>query len=93
MSTDIATLKRTLGQAIRRARVSSGMSQESFAERAGLHRTYIGSIERGERNVSLVNLSKVASALGLRVSELFALAEQEHTDDPQAARRAPRSHR
>ncbi len=51
------------------------MSQEALADRAALHRTYVGGIERGERNVSFGNLLKLASALEVRPSELLAHAE------------------
>ena len=47
------------------------MSQEEFADLCGLDRTYVGGIERGERNVSLMNIEKVAKALRVSVSELF----------------------
>ena len=47
------------------------MSQEEFAEAVQLHRTYIGSVERGERNVSLVNLARIAKALKLSLSQLL----------------------
>ena len=47
------------------------LSQEAFADLCGLDRTYIGGIERGERNVALVNLEKIADALDLSLSELF----------------------
>jgi len=63
-----------LGQAIRHQRESMGFSQESFADEVGLHRTYIGSIERGERNLSLRNIIKIAKALGMKPSELFQKA-------------------
>jgi len=65
-----------LGQAIRQLRISTGLSQEAFADRCGLHRTYVGGIERGERNLSFANLLRVASALGLRPSELLVRYEQ-----------------
>ncbi len=65
-----------LGQAIRELRISTGLSQEAFADRCGLHRTYVGGIERGERNLSFANLLRVASALGLRASELLVRYER-----------------
>jgi transcriptional regulator with XRE-family HTH domain len=65
-----------LGQAIRQLRISTGLSQAAFADRCGLHRTYVGGIERGERNLSFANLLRVASALGLRPSELLVHYER-----------------
>jgi transcriptional regulator with XRE-family HTH domain len=59
------------GKAVRRQRSRKGLSQEAFADLCELDRTYVGGIERGERNVALVNIEKIASALGLRLSELF----------------------
>ena len=58
------------GSAVREARQAKGISQEHLAELANLHRTYIGSIERGERNVSILNILKIASALGTTPAEL-----------------------
>ena len=52
------------------------LSQEELAERAGLHRTYVGSVERGERNVALINVDRLARALGLSASELMSEAER-----------------
>jgi transcriptional regulator with XRE-family HTH domain len=49
-----------------------GYSQEELAERAGLHRNYVGGVERGERNVALENIVKLAKALGVPARELFA---------------------
>jgi transcriptional regulator with XRE-family HTH domain len=60
-----------LGRAIRRRRHKLGVSQEEFADLCGLDRTYIGGIERGERNVSLVNIEKIASTFKVPISELF----------------------
>lgn len=68
-----------LGTAIRERRVALGMSQEAFADHVGLHRTYIGSVERGERNLAVVNLAKIAHGLELKVSELVAAAETVRT--------------
>ena len=63
------------GAAVREARIERGYSQEAFAERAGLHRTYIGGIERGERNLALVNISRIAEALDLSMARLVAATE------------------
>ncbi len=60
-----------LGKAVRKKRRLLGLSQEGLAERADLHWTYIGGIERGERNVSLLNLVKIARALELTLSRLL----------------------
>jgi len=65
-----------LGRAVRRLREASELSQEELAARCGLHRTYVGGIERGERNVSFGNLLKLARALGVRPSTLLADAER-----------------
>lgn len=58
------------GARVRSLRMDLGLSQEDLADRAGLHRTYIGSIERGERNVSLINLYVLAAALQVEPKEL-----------------------
>jgi transcriptional regulator with XRE-family HTH domain len=52
------------------------MSQEELASRAGLHRTYLGGIERGERNPSYTNITRIAAALEVRPSQLLAEAER-----------------
>jgi transcriptional regulator with XRE-family HTH domain len=57
---------------MRRLRLLAGLSQEALAERAGLHRTYVSSIERGERNITLENIFRLAEALGADPRELFA---------------------
>jgi len=63
------------GLAVRKRRQELGMSQEEFADRAELHRTYVSDIERGRRNVSLDNIEKLALALGWSLSELMREAE------------------
>ncbi|HHL2560620.1 TPA: helix-turn-helix domain-containing protein [Yersinia enterocolitica] len=59
------------GLAVRKQRNNRNLTQEELASLCDLDRTYIGSIERGERNVSLVNIHKIASALNIEVKELF----------------------
>ena len=64
-----------LGRAIRAQREVRGLSQEELGFRSGLHRTYVGGIERGERNPSFTNILRVAEALGVSASDLLAVAE------------------
>ncbi len=72
---DYQELQVSLGRAIRGLRSRRRYSQESFADAVGLHRTYIGGIERGERNVSLRNLARIADTLEIPLSQLLAMAE------------------
>ncbi|EAM7648481.1 helix-turn-helix transcriptional regulator [Escherichia coli] len=60
-----------LGESIKKARTLLGISQEELAFRSMLHRTYISSVERGERNISFLNLIKIAKALEISPSELI----------------------
>ncbi|MDH6277226.1 transcriptional regulator with XRE-family HTH domain [Aurantimicrobium minutum] len=64
--------RKAFGDRIRALRSEQGLSQEEFAHEIGLDRTYIGGVERGERNVSLDNIHRIASALDVSPSELFA---------------------
>ncbi len=57
---------------LRRLRAQRGLSQEALADKAGIHRTYVGSVERAERNVSIDNICRLAWALGVDVRELLA---------------------
>lgn len=59
------------GRAVRQRRSRMRLSQEAFADLCGLDRTYVGGIERGERNVALVNIEKIAKAFRISISELF----------------------
>ncbi|MHB8644373.1 MAG: helix-turn-helix domain-containing protein [Thermomicrobiales bacterium] len=61
----------TLGKRIRQLRSQTGLSQEKLADKAGMDRTYYAGIERGERNPSVKNLAKIATALGVHISALF----------------------
>lgn len=67
----VGDIRHKFGQAVRKRRQKLGVSQEEFAEMCGLHRTYMGGIERGERNVSLINIQKVARAFKISLAELF----------------------
>ena len=59
------------GEKVRDIRLELGYSQEELSFKAGLHRTYISSVERGERNISIVNIQKLADALGLKMRDLM----------------------
>lgn len=60
------------GTRVRELRIAQGLSQEVLAQKAGLHRTYIGGVERGERNVSLENIQKIAVALKITIADLMS---------------------
>lgn len=64
-------LSKAFGLHVRRLRQEKGLSQESFAELCDLHRTYIGSIERGEKTPTLDTAAKIAKALGVKLSTVF----------------------
>lgn len=70
-------MQRNIGRIIQARRSKLGYSQESFADTIGVHRTYIGSVERGERNVTLKNLILIADGLNMPLSVLIAAAEAE----------------
>lgn len=59
------------GEKVREERFKKGLSQEELAAKAGVHRTYIGMIERGEKNITLLNIKKVAKALDLSIDKLL----------------------
>ena len=64
-------IKEKVGQRIKELRTKQGLSQEEFAFRCELDRTYITSLERGKRNISLTNLEKIANAFNMSLSEFF----------------------
>jgi transcriptional regulator with XRE-family HTH domain len=66
-----AKIQKHFGERLRSLRLTKGLSQEALAHSCGLDRTYIGSVERGERNISLINIHIIAAALGVPVAELF----------------------
>jgi transcriptional regulator with XRE-family HTH domain len=65
------TIQQEFGERVKKIRLQKGISQEKLAEFAGLHRTYISSIELGKRNVSLKNIQALASALEVSIHQLF----------------------
>jgi len=69
-----------VGKRIRELRKAKGFSQEGFAYEVGLDRTYMGSVERGERNLATLNLIRIAKALKMEVGELFPTTRTLHID-------------
>jgi ribosome-binding protein aMBF1 (putative translation factor) len=69
------TEQRRFGSVVRSRRLTLGISQEELAARARVHRTYIGSVERGERNISLLNIHALAKALGTTAGSLLTESE------------------
>jgi transcriptional regulator with XRE-family HTH domain len=67
----MSNIKQIIGKNIRNHRKEKGFSQEELAEKASLHRTYIGSVERGERNISVENIVSIARALNILAKELL----------------------
>lgn len=63
-------VRRVFAAQVRRIRTERGLSQERLADLTGLHRTYVGSVERGERNISIDNMERFAQALGVTVADL-----------------------
>jgi transcriptional regulator with XRE-family HTH domain len=66
------TIGQQFGDRVRELRQTRGISQEDLAFKSGMHRTYLGGIERGERNPTLKNIAKLAKALGVSLPELFS---------------------
>jgi len=64
-------LQRQLGHSLRALRTASGLSQEAFADQLGIHRTYVGGLERGERNVTLQTVERIAELLGVPALSLL----------------------
>lgn len=68
---DARQIKRLVGQRVRALRMRRGWSQEQLGFKSGLHRNYVGGIERGERNVAIVNIARLAKAFGVRPRDLL----------------------
>ncbi|NNN20590.1 MAG: helix-turn-helix transcriptional regulator [Acidimicrobiales bacterium] len=76
-----SSLLQAFGDRVRQRRLENGLSQEKLAELSGLHRTYIGHVERGEVNLALINILRIAKSLSIDASELVeGLADE--LDDP-----------
>jgi transcriptional regulator with XRE-family HTH domain len=69
-------IRERFGDAVRDLREARALTREEFAERAGIHRTYLSDIERGTRNVSPVNIERLSEALAIELSELFRSVER-----------------
>ena len=74
-------LLRVFSNNLRKYRSASGLSQEAFANKAGLHRTYISALERGKRSIALDNIEKIANALGIDACLLFIDTTKETSTD------------
>jgi len=73
----VPNLQKALGKRIRELRLKKSFSQESFADHCGLHRTYMGGIERGERNLTIQTVATIAKGLGITMSDLLADIEKQ----------------
>jgi len=69
-------IRERFGFAVKVRREELDLTQEDLADKAGIHRTYVSDIERGSRNVSLINIERIASALSVPMTELFRLVER-----------------
>jgi len=69
-------IRERFGFAVKVRREELGLTQEDFAHNAGIHRTYLSDVERGTRNLSLINIELLARALSLPISELFKIIEK-----------------
>jgi len=72
----MSKIQKRFGDRVRELRLAKGLSQEELAFRVKIHRTYIGGIERGERNPSLKNIAAIAKALDVTLPELFSFEEK-----------------
>ena len=74
-------IKFIIGQRIRNYRIQKNLSQEQLSELANCHPTYIGQLERGEKNATLESIQKVAQALNIPLSQLFEKIEEKQNED------------
>jgi transcriptional regulator with XRE-family HTH domain len=71
-----ADIRERFGYGVKRRREDLGLTQEDLAEKARIHRTYLSDVERGTRNLSLINIERLAAALSMPISELFRVVEE-----------------
>ncbi len=76
----MSDIVKIIGQRIRNYRHEKGLSQEKLAEMSGCHPTYIGQVERGEKNATLESIEKIASAMGISLSKLFEKMGENNSD-------------
>ena len=84
----MSELSREIGQRIRNYRTQQKLSQEELAEKCGLHPTYIGQVERGEKNATIESISKIAAGLSVSLSTLFENIESTASSDKSCAAKA-----
>ena len=77
----MSDIAKVIGQRIRNYRTSAGLSQEKLAELSGCHPTYIGQLERGEKNATVESIEKIASALNVSLSKLFEQLGNQDTSE------------
>lgn len=76
----MSQIAKYIGQRIRSCRVNQGLSQEKLAERSGCHPTYIGQLERGEKNATIESIERIAAALNVSMSKLFEKLDGQTAD-------------
>lgn len=76
----MSVIAKTIGQRVRNFRTEKGLSQEKLAEMSGCHPTYIGQVERGEKNATLESIEKIASAMNVPLSKLFEKIGEDVSD-------------
>ena len=77
----MSDIAKVVGQRIKRHRISLGLSQEKLAELAGCHPTYVGQLERGEKNATIESIERISSAMSISLSRLFEKLEERQSED------------
>ena len=82
VSSVTVNITKTFARRVRELRTQLGYSQEELAHRSGLHRTYVGAVERGERNITLLNAQRISDALGVPLSECVSGQDANRSQQP-----------